>query len=211
MNTKYVNKYMSVGIALLLFAVIFLPYYFTFKEFGIIQNTTTWAEYGNYISGIAGVLNLIVFIFLTIYVAKLGNTNSKTQILTQKKIIISQFRQTVLEKLDEQLDQVIHTNGKEDKELTLSRYSNAGVILTNFLNQKKYLFPILDDTEIITLGINIINKISEFIDMINEVHGNPDIGNSMDNILSNKIQATAFLKNELIEKLQLFILNELEK
>ena len=193
----------------LLFSLICLPYYLTFREFGISKNTASWGEYGSYIAGISAVLNLVVFIYLTIYVARLGNVNNKAQIITQKKIIISQFRQIELDKLSDQLDMAFNFNGIEAKESVITKFANSAKYLTNFLNQKKYLFPVIESQEIQLIAGNIIDKHSQFIDIVNEINGKQNLTDSQEEKLNIKVQATVFLKNELIEKLQMFILDDL--
>lgn len=209
MIINFKNALKILGLTILLFIFICIPYYLQFREFGISRNTASWGEYGSYIAGVSSVLNLVIFVYLTIYVARLGNLNNKTQIITQKKIIISQFRQTELEKLSDQLDQAFTYIGMEEKESIIFKFSNSAKYLTNFMNQKKYLFPIIENQDIQTNVENILNKHNQFIGIIEEIFEKPNLPDELQTKLYTKIQATAYLKNDLIEKLQMYIINEL--
>ena len=98
-KVTFTQAVVSLVIFLCVLFFISLPYSCTFFKFGISNNSANWGEYGSYISGITSVLNLIVFILLTAYVAQLGDSNSKKQIATQGKLIKAQFRQDELNKL----------------------------------------------------------------------------------------------------------------
>jgi len=71
---------------LLVFFLTNFAYLIKFASTNFSNNTIDWGAYGSFISGITSILNLVVFIFLTVYVAKMGDKNIDAQIATQEKI-----------------------------------------------------------------------------------------------------------------------------
>lgn len=148
---------------------------------------------------------------LTIFVARLGDSNSKRQINVQKKIIISQFRQTEINELSNQLDKAFNFNGYKKKEELINMYYSVSIYLTNFLNQKQYLFPILKDKIVENKIKTLLDKYDQLALIVDEIHELPDseIEACKEEKFGTKIQFTIIVKNELIEILQQFVLNEL--
>lgn len=196
-----------------IFLLIGLPYFTQFKQSQISNSTQDWGAFGSYISGIAAILNLLVFIILTIYIAKLGNANSKEQVVSQKKIIISQFRQAEIDKINDQLDAAFRFKGNESKGELINIYTTVSIYLTNFLNQKKYLFPILNDNLLKNRIDILLSRYSQMATIVEEIHGVPveKIEEEKNKKLETKIQFSISIKNEIIDILQQFILDELEK
>lgn len=94
---------------------------------------------------------------------------------TQRKTLISQFRQTEINKLNEELDKVIIFTGYERKGELINIYSQVSVYLTNFRNQKQFLFPILKDS-VVENRINLLlEKYDQFSMIIDEIHGKENI------------------------------------
>lgn len=196
--------------SIVIFVLIGMPYFSQFRQSQISNNTQDWGAFGSYIAGITAVLNLIVFIILTIYIARLGNANSKEQVVAQKKIIISQFRQAEIDKLNVQLDTVFRFKGDESKEEIIKIYDTVSIYLTNFLNQKKYLFPILKENLLNNKIITLLDRYNQMATIVEEFHGLPYEESKKDK-LGTKIQFSIFTKNEIIEILQQFVIDELEK
>jgi len=216
MNTKRLTT-TYIGIvaisSIVVFLLICVPYFAEFRQSQISNSTQDWGAFGSYVAGIVAILNLLVFIILTIYIAKLGNTNSKEQVVSQKKIIVSQFRQSEIDKINDQLDAAFRFKGNESKGELINIYTTVSIYLTNFLNQKKYLFPILND-ELLKNRINILlSRYSQLATIVEEIHGVPldKIEEWKKEKLETKIQFSISIKNEIIEILQQFILDELEK
>jgi hypothetical protein len=209
--TTYIGIITISSIAI--FLLIGLPYFTQFKQSQISNSTQDWGAFGSYISGIAAILNLLVFIILTIYIAKLGNANSKEQVVSQKKIIISQFRQAEIDKINDQLDAAFRFKGNESKGELINIYTTVSIYLTNFLNQKKYLFPILNDNLLKNRIDILLSRYSQMATIVEEIHGVPveKIEEEKNKKLETKIQFSISIKNEIIDILQQFILDELEK
>lgn len=193
-----------VGISVL----INIPFFANFYSSAISKNTGDWGAYGSYISGIISILNLVVFIFLTIYVAKLGKANSKTQIDSQRKIMLAQLRQSELNKLIEVLDNsFLITPIKTDKiESLIELHSVTAIKLDNFTKYQKFIFPILNENTVINDFASLINTYDylneSLITWKNEPAQNKTIHEDFINAL--------ILKDKLIEILQEYILNELK-
>lgn len=212
---KYIKKALVVfGVlilsATLIFAIASFPYFWHFREEAISTNPQDWSAFGSFVAGISSVLNVTVFIILTIYVAKLSDTNSQKEINSQKKIIISQFRQSEIKILNEQLDKALIL----DDLPKLNEIVNASFILTNFLNQKQYLFPILK-TKDLQEKINRLNEKYKQMTIIIEKIQNTSKETNLDiseiKRIEAMIQSIITLKDEIIETCQEFILKELDK
>lgn len=204
--------YRSIGFLLfLIFLIIaFIPYFVVFSGPNISESMSNWGSFGSYISGIIGVINVIVFIYITYLVSKLDDKKNSGQIEAQYKIVINQFRQNELDKLSLKLDAVFDNIGDEEKKLILYKITSACNFLTNFINQKKYLFPIIDDIKIKTFSENILSRYDQLIAITDEIHGN-HIESWQEDKLTTKIQFIFSQKSALIDELQQFILNDLRK
>ena len=154
-----------IGVLILTIVIIISLYFLNFGNSEISKNSTILGAYGSYISGVTSILNLIVFIYLSVYVAQLGNSNNKKQLETQKKIILAQFRQNELlkwkEKINKQFDEVdIADIEKFKNELTNLKYN-----LNTFSDHMRKLFPAIQNIE----NININEGISDNIEIIYKV------------------------------------------
>lgn len=183
-----------------------------FRQFDISHNSKDWGAFGSYVSGLTSVFNLAVFIILTIYVARLSDTNTNKQIIAQKKVLISQFRQNEINILNDQLDKAFIISGFERKGDLINIYVSASIFLTNFLNQKQYLFPILKDEKVENRIKILLDKYDQLATIVDEIHGIPvdELESWKSDMLGTKIQCSITIKSELIEILQQFVIGELE-
>jgi hypothetical protein len=193
----------TITILLIIIIISLIPYYLIKNE--ITLTNETFSSIGSYLSGIIGILNLCVFVYLTNLVAKYENTKSANEIRTQKIITQTNFRQSELDRLIIELDKPFDTDGVSNAERSLYRITKASITLTNFLNQKQYLFPIIRDPKNMELG-NIINETFEEMIVKLESKNKKEEVDGIENIFL-KIQDQ---KNEFIHLLQAFIINELE-
>ena len=212
---RFKSSLTIIGIIILLsisiFVLITLPYLLNFKKSMISANPQDWGAFGGFISGVTSIVNLSVFIILTIYISRLSNASSDRQIQTQKKTLISQFRQTEINKLNDELDKAFIFTEYEKKGELINIYSQVSVYLTNFRNQKQYLFPILNDKVVENRIDLLLEKYDELSMFVDEIHGTENIESKTEEELGNCMQFTILMKNELIETLQKFVLEELEK
>ncbi len=212
-KTILVISGLIVIISLIVFTLTSMPYFLHFRNAMISYNSQDWGAFGSFIAGLIGIINLAVFIILTIYISRLSDTNSKLQIDTQKKIIISQFRQKEINKLNDQLDKAFNFRGYEKKEDIINEYNLISIFLTNFLNQKQYLFPLLRDKSVKNNVMTLLDKYEQLSRIVDEIHGVPEneIEEWMYEKLETKIKFTVIVKSQLIEILQQFVINDLEK
>ena len=205
------KKYSTLMLSLIVIAILLIgliPYTLTFYNSRLSTNPNDWGAFGGYVSGILGVINLFIFIFLTIYISRLDVQRGDSGRILQKKITITQFRQSELCTLDKKLDEVFEMNGTEEKYIVLNRLTNTVLLLTNFINQKAYLFPILNEEKQKQQALNLLEKLNQFQDTVVKLYGN-DLDAESQKKLEIKLQAYIFMKNEFIEKLQNFILDDL--
>jgi hypothetical protein len=206
MNEKFSKSLILVVLGILLLTMI--PYFLTFNGLNFSKVSDDWGAFGSYISGILSVINLFIFIFLTFYLSKIDKTRTDNDRILQKKIVITQFRQNELNQIDKSLDNIF-ANGTEEKPIIIKRITDASLLLTNFLNQKEYLFTILNSEKVKILSENLLDKLSQFLDIIEETYGQ-QLDNELQKKYETKLQAYIFLKNEFVENLQHFVLTELD-
>ena len=200
-----------VSLSIIIFGITATPYFLSFSNSSFSENTYDWGAFGGFISGLTSIINLSVFIILTIYISKLSNANSEKQIRTQKKTIISEFRQTEINNLSTELDKAFKFNGYERKGELINLYNQVYIYLTNFQNQKKYLFPILESNIVVKDRIRILlEKYDQISIIVDEIHGKDNISKDIESEIETKIQFAILMKNELIEALQLFVLEDLD-
>lgn len=197
------KKTILVVIILLLIISFFLIPFIRGNTFDFSNDTLS--SLGSYLSSIVSILNLLVFVYLTGIIARYENIRSENDINTQKLITQTQFRQSELEKLIKELDYPFESDGTQTVDVTVYRITRAASFLNNFLNQKQYLFPLLQDKKYLKLG-DIIND--SFCEMIELVKGNQENKFSLAEKLYVKIHNQ---KSDFIHVLQTFIIQQLEK
>ena len=207
MSQKRIIK--SIFIAFIAIITLLIPYIFVFKNQIISTNTEDWGSFGSYLSGIISVINLIVFIYITFWLTKLDDDRSNNEIKNQRIITLTQFRQSELEKLNVELSKPIENNGTEEVNIIISRYTYASVYLTNFYNQKSYLFPILFQSDYIELQDKINILICEMILLIEKNHGK-NVKKEDSKAMEDYFIKYNDLKSDLLHGLQVFIIKELE-
>lgn len=204
-NTKL---YIILVITIVL-AIGILPFISTFNGFAISKSITDWGSFGSYLSGIFGVLNIMVFIYITYLISNLDDKRNKNQIEAQNKIVLCQFRQNELDKLSQILDSVFDNTGNEEKLLIIYKIRSASIYLNTFINQKKYLFPIIGDKKVSCIIENIESRYDQLILIIEELYGNKNIESWKEEKLMTKVQFVHLQKVELVDELQQFILKDL--
>lgn len=200
MNRK---TFWLIIISLFVLLLFLFPYYNIRNE--IFLDNNTFSSIGSYISGIVSVLNLCVFIYLTMLISKYDKVKNLKEIHTQKIIIQSQFRQTELDKLIEIIEKPFDTDGISSREKSMFRIAKASSVLNSFLNQKQYLFTIIKDEKYRNLGSVVIETFEEMLMILEE--NKPEMITELENLFLRYEKQ----KNELIHSLQAFILIELEK
>lgn len=178
------------------------PYYSIKDEISL--NNETLSSIGGYISGGVSILNLCVFVYLTILIARYENIKSNNEIRTQKIIVQSQFRRSELEKLITELDKPFDTSQPSDSELSIYRFTQANVVMSNFLNRNQYLFPILRDRKYFEMGNCIATTFIELVEFLDDKNKTKDRFHELFIKLLDQ-------KSKFIHILQVFIIDELER
>jgi predicted CopG family antitoxin len=197
------RKTILVVIVLLLIISIFLIPFIRGSRFDFSNDTLS--SLGSYLSSIVSIINLVVFVYLTGIISRYENIRSENEIKTQKLITQTQFRQSELEKLIKELDKPFESDGTQATEESVHRIVRASAFLNNFLNQKQYLFPLIQDQNYSKLG-NIIND--SFSELISLLEGDPE--KNM-NLVEEQIIKVYDQKSDFIHVLQTFIIQQLER
>lgn len=205
MNKRH--KLIILSIAILV--IVFLPYFIKCHSCKPSSLAIDCDTFHDYISNAISFINLLIFIFLTFYISNLDKKKSENELNLQKKLLITQFRQSEIDFLYKKMNDVFDNIGTEEKPIIINKILNASIILTDFINQKSYLFPILKEDKINQKAMNIIEKLSEFVDIINETYG-LELDEQVQKRFEVKLQHYIFMKNEFIENLQLFTLKDLD-
>lgn len=140
-----------------------IPYFITFNSFTFSKKPEDWSAFGDYTTGIISIINLFIFIYITFYISRLDQGRSNSEKALQKKIILAQFRQSELGQIDKKLDDAVDFNGIEEKANVLQRISSTILVLTNFINQKVYLFPTLADESNHKQALNLLENSPNFM------------------------------------------------
>lgn len=189
--------------------IALIPYMLVFKNQIISANTELWGSFGDYLGGVISVINLIVFVYITLYLTKIDEERSRYEIKTQKLITLTQFRQNELEKLTTELAKPFENDGTEELNTIVSKNTHASIYLTNFFNQKSYLFPLLSQNRYIKIQDRMSSLICELIELVEKNHGK-----KVDEANNSKMKEIFIeyldLKSDFIHDLQVFIIKELE-
>ena len=207
MNTKRIS--IAILIAIIVLILLLTPYILMFKNHSLSTDTNEWGSFGSYLSGIISVMNLIIFIYITLYITKIDDNRSNLEIRTQKLLTLTQFRQNELEKLTNELSKAIDSDGTEELSAIVYRQTSASIYLTNFFNQKSYLFPVLRNPKYFDLQDKISNTITEMLVLVEKNHGKKVEEKELEK-LEKKFVEYHDLKSDLIHDLQVFIINELK-
>lgn len=195
---------------LVLTGLLTIPFVLTFWSSNFSKQIGDWGSFGSYFSIVISVANLIVFIYLTIYISQLDEERHKNQITSQHKITLTQFRQTEITELSNRLNLLFENFGTEAKSQILGNLTINSVYLNNFFNEKTYLFPILETREMKTRNQNFQSRCNQLISIVDEYYG-IELPEEYQKKLETKTQFLFTTRNEIIEKLQNFMLDDLKK
>ena len=89
LNNKKITIILFIGIAILLIAI---GIYFVVFESWFSLDSSDWANFGSYITGIASVINVFVFVGISILIASINSDNKMEELkIEHKKEIFSRF------------------------------------------------------------------------------------------------------------------------
>ncbi|MEQ6118690.1 hypothetical protein [Reichenbachiella sp. MALMAid0571] len=186
-----------------------IPFVSIFWDSNLSEQIGDWGAFGSYFSIVISVANLVVFIYLTIYISQLDEEHHKSQIASQHKITLSQFRQTEITALSNRLNLLFENFGTESKSEILGNLTINSVYLNNFFNEKTYLFPILESREMKIRNKNFQSRCNQLISIVDEHYGT-ELPEEYQQKLATKIQFVFTMRNAIIEELQKFLLEDLK-
>lgn len=206
MNKKH---FWSFSFFILFLVLIFvLPFTFIFGKSVLSHNINDWGAFGSYFSLAISAANLIVFVYLTILVSRIDNERHENEIKSQYRITITQFRQTEINTLTNRLNSIFENFEGDPKQKVLDNLTVNAIFLNNFFNEKSYLFPILKTKKLRIINKNFQDKCTQLMSIIDENYGS-ELSELHMKKLSTKIEVMFTLRNQLIEELQKFMLDEL--
>jgi len=163
--------YISIFIVVAVVVIALIPYMLVFKNQPISAKSEVWGSFGDYLGGVISVVNLIAFVYITLYLTKIDEERSRHEIKTQKLITLTQFRQNELEKLTLELSKPIDNDGTEALNKIVYKSTFASIYLINFFNQKSYLFPILSQSRYLKIQQRMDSLICQLIELVEQNHG----------------------------------------
>jgi hypothetical protein len=190
-------------ILIILILVLIAPYYIIRNNVSL--DNETLSSLGSYISGGVSILNLFVFVYLTMLIARYENLKSTNEIKTQKIILQSQFRQSELEKFVTEIEKPFDTSQPSGLEQSILRYMKAHLAVNNFINQNQYLFPLLRDPTIFDMGKQISISFAEMHALLEKDQIETD-KEKFEEIFLKVIDQ----KDRFVHLLRAFIISELE-
>ena len=114
-------------------------YFITFNA-GLSQETNDWMAFGNFISGISALLNVVVFVWLTISIQKSDENSRKKDRKNQQNIIVSQLRYDDLKLLNSYLSEATNL----DKSISnYGKLAHLSYCIQVFRKSRQHLFPII--------------------------------------------------------------------
>ena len=200
-------------VVLVLSVIVSVGLYFYTFHYGLSKQPNDWMAFGNYLSGIAGLLNVIVFVWLTYEINALNNKEKERDRKHQEAVIKTKMRYDEFKWLVEQLNQV--TSGK----LSVLKYGelySISLAINSFMETKELLFPFLKDKMVKKKFLEICNIINNLGNLLKKAAGCNEQGlpvNPPDFTLTqdfkNNLSDFHTKRNELIQIMETFILENI--
>lgn len=219
------NKVINITILIIILIVGFsISLYFWCFNYGLSNTQSDWAAFGGYIGGIAAILNVGVFIWLTLAIKQAGESQKQKEIEHQKnlnareleyqkKLILAQIRQKELENFIDIVNKAFIIDASIFKVNITSPISAAIIHLESFLLCKGLLFPIDEDSVLFDKIAALHGLLSAYSKDAREYFGvnNPE-GTSKPYPFGHEqeYEAMTKLKGEVFSLMQEYIINELD-
>lgn len=157
----------SIGLLLIFGLLSVILYVLNFSGSSISKSSSDWGQLGDYIGGVLspifGLINILIFIYLTLLVQDYSNKNNKKSIEMNKKVALMAMKREELNHFKAEMDKVI-----ANWELELSNIDKAKQMLYkyNVLEYRMaYLFPKMYESEINKLFrqdlVDTLNKLEK--------------------------------------------------
>ena len=163
MNKK--TSYIIVTIIIVVFVSV-LAVYFAIFRFGLSHSSTTWSEFGGYVSGILmpilTAINIFVFVKLTNAISEKDSIRSEKELLFQKQLTLMQFRKKEIDEFEARTNSVFSFDDVNTTKAMISKVNNIVIYLGTFQSTKLALFGYSEDSE-------IKKDIDKLIDLFGEI------------------------------------------
>ena len=116
---KIENKRYLYYAAIFLFVVIVFGIYFRMFHGELSDDSYIWSNFGNYINGFLSplltIINIIVFIELTIAISKIEEHRSEKALENEKQLLLMQLKKQELDSFVKQTNRIYDGNTKEER------------------------------------------------------------------------------------------------
>lgn len=193
------NKRITV-IIVIAFAIVLALYFIVFR-YGLSHSTTTWSEFGGYVSGvlmpILTAINIFVFVKLTNAISENDSNRSEKEMLFQKQLMLMQFRKKEIDEIETKMDSIFSINDVNTSKGMMSKVNNLIIYLGSFQSTKLSLFGIKEDSKI----KKDIDDLMDLLSGINKKWSNNE------NVPEEYMQLFYKLKNSIVRSLQDITIN----
>ncbi len=136
--------------------------YFVKFHYGFSDLPNDWAVFGNYISGLSAITNVIVFVWLTMTIQKANDFSKERDREHQKRLILTQLRYDEFNSLSKELNSPLFNELATFQHI---RIFNMNSLLLAFLRSQTKLFPILKDENV----VQKVLQLSAVLDSIGKI------------------------------------------
>lgn len=208
--------------------IIMILLYFIQFSGKLSEDNADWGTFGDYLSGVFAVFNLGVVVLLTLYVShkedlrdklakgeqeikyqkdlEFQRERSERELEVQRKILLSNYRYSELQELENKLNLWVAYQDKADFDTENLDLAATSIML--FYNQKKLIFNTIEHKDEIIELYKSVTSLKYYFENTVEIDGDEE--------LSNKDLNDTFLNYKkiqfrLFEKLYKFTFDELSK
>lgn len=171
------NKRITV-IIVIAFAIVLALYLIVFR-YGLSHSTTTWSEFGGYVSGILmpilTAINIFVFVKLTNAISEEDSKRSEKELSFQRQLMLMQFRKAEIDAFEKTMENVLsfkeNTDYKNVKQFlndTSFSVLNAMIYLDSFMNTKLEMFNLNKKSKAVTDIASLISLLDNYNNNLNE-------------------------------------------
>lgn len=211
MKLKFTKSSVIIIGIVALFLLMTGLYFWNFHSSVLSDDKSEWGTFGDYISGVIALLNIVLFVYITKYISDSETKARKHEMRAQANLILTQIRYDEYNKLEKMLNDLVvfgADDGKISGKVRSQDFQIAGIALSLFVRQRKQLFPILNSPDTLEIYTELRTNIKELGKLVN----------TSDNMFieeySNEINTLIkdYIKNQLAFSgvLQEFIFSEIE-
>lgn len=210
---KEKNIFIIVGSALLLFLIFYLMVF----NGSISNESQDWSNFASYLSSMMMIvlttINIYVFIRLTKVIDKNDETRRRQELNVQKLILLSNLRQSELNKFNEILNNTLMISSSLIEAESSRSLTETTTYIETFVNTKKHIFPFIEEDDF----VDKISRLHKIVSLINKKWKESfpkltdnDSQSFIPINLSIEILEFLKLKNDVLKALQEFTIDSLE-